>query len=199
MAKNKKSFITYTDWRDTFNALPDGKAGQLIKHIFAYVNDENPKTEDVLINAVFANIKQQLKRDLKKWEKTSTKRIDIGRLGGIKSGEARRSKPKQNEAIASSLKQNEHDICNMLDDNDNVTVKEKKKKEFTPPSLEQVEEYFGENGYKQDSAIKAFNYYSVANWKDSKGNQVKNWKQKMQGVWFKDENKINGNKPKFVF
>ena len=29
-----------------------------------------------------------------------------------------------------------------------------------------------------------------SDWKDSKGNKVKNWKQKMQSVWFKDENKI---------
>ena len=26
-----------------FDALSDEKAGQLIKHIFAYVNDENPE------------------------------------------------------------------------------------------------------------------------------------------------------------
>jgi hypothetical protein len=38
-------------------------------------------------------------------------------------------------------------------------------------------------------AKRAFDYYDVANWKDSKNNQVKNWKQKMRGVWFKDENK----------
>ena len=34
----------------------------------AYVNDENPETDDVLINAVFAQMKATLKRDLKKWE-----------------------------------------------------------------------------------------------------------------------------------
>ena len=37
---------------------------------------------------------------------------------------------------------------------------------------------------------KAFDYYDCADWHDSKGNKVKNWKQKMQAVWFKDENKI---------
>ena len=56
MAKDKKSFIAYTDWKDTFDALPDDKAGMLIKFIYAFVNDENPQTDDILINAVFANI-----------------------------------------------------------------------------------------------------------------------------------------------
>ncbi len=49
--------------------------------------------------------------------------------------------------------------------------------------------YFKDNGYSEISAQKAFRYYNDANWMDSKGNKVKNWKQKMQGVWFKDENK----------
>ena len=209
MAENKKSFIAYVDWRDTFNALPDDKAGQLIKHLFAYVSDENPISDDILINAVFANIKQQLKRDLIKWESTSSQRSDIGRIGGIKSGEARRSKPKQdeaNEAIAlkrkqkeanrSKPKQNEHDTVNV---NDTVNVKGRNNKEFIPPLLEELEMYFGENGYRRESAVKAYNYYSVADWHDSKGNKIINWKQKMQAVWFKDENKIPSEKAKFVF
>ena len=62
-------------------------------------------------------------------------------------------------------------------------------KVFTPPSISEVKEYFKEKGYSEQSAIKAFDYYDVADWKDSKGNKVKNWKQKMQGVWFKEENK----------
>jgi hypothetical protein len=56
--------------------------------------------------------------------------------------------------------------------------------------LPEVELYFKDNGYTRDSAVKAFHYYQENNWKDSRNNQVKNWKQKMQGVWFKDENKI---------
>jgi len=60
---------------------------------------------------------------------------------------------------------------------------------FTAPTLLEVETYFIENGFSKYLAKRAFDYYAVANWKDSKGNQVKNWKQKMRGVWFKDENK----------
>ena len=68
------------------------------------------------------------------------------------------------------------------------------KKEFTPPLIENVILYFKENGYTDVAASKAFRYYNVADWHDSKGNKIKSWKQKMQGVWFKDENLIGQNK-----
>jgi hypothetical protein len=76
---------------------------------------------------------------------------------------------------------------------DSNTIKESKVKEkklIYTPTIDEVELYFKDNGYTRDSAIKAFHYYQENNWKDSRNNQVKNWKQKMQGVWFKEENKI---------
>jgi hypothetical protein len=77
-------------------------------------------------------------------------------------------------------------------------IKEEKKvvNKFTAPTIYEVQTYFIENGFNKDLAIRAFNYYEVGNWTDSKGNKVKNWKQKMRGVWFKEENK-EINKPKF--
>ena len=107
MANGKKSFIAYVDWKETFDSLPDDKAGKLIKHLFAYVNDEYPQTDDILITAVFANIKQTLKRDLRKYEDIKRKRVESGRIGGIKSGEARGKQNEANEASASKTKQNE--------------------------------------------------------------------------------------------
>lgn len=50
-------------------------------------------------------------------------------------------------------------------------------------------DYFILNGYTKESAKKFYNYYSIAEWKDSNGKQVKNWKQKAIHIWFKDENK----------
>ena len=88
-----------------------------------------------------------------------------------------------------------------LDNNLITTTKERKegKKErrkeksieMIIPSLEEIKNYFKEKGYKEEIAIKMFEYYSVGNWTDSRGNKVKNWKQKAQIQWFKDENKIN--------
>ena len=68
MAENKKSFLLYCDIIHTINKMPDDKAGELFKHILRYVNDEDPSTDDLIINLTFEPIKQQLKRDLSKYE-----------------------------------------------------------------------------------------------------------------------------------
>lgn len=78
-------------------------------------------------------------------------------------------------------------------------VKEKvkrKTKVFIAPTILEVVEYFKENGFTSKSGERAFKYYDVADWYDSKGNKVSNWKQKMQSVWFKDENKDSNLQPK---
>lgn len=76
--------------------------------------------------------------------------------------------------------------------------KVKKSKGFIKPTIEQVKEYFKEKGYSERTAETAFYFYDSANWIDSKGNKVKNWKQKMIGVWFRDENKITATTKKMV-
>jgi hypothetical protein len=68
--------------------------------------------------------------------------------------------------------------------------KVKKSRELLVPLISDVRQYFIDNGYEGKVGERAFNYYDVAGWKDSKGNPVISWKQKMQSVWFKDENKI---------
>jgi hypothetical protein len=84
MAKDKKSFILYVDQKDLFNKLPDEIAGKLIKHIYSYVNDENPKSDDLIVEIAFEPIKQQLKRDLKLFEEKRVKRSEAGLAGATK-------------------------------------------------------------------------------------------------------------------
>jgi|688.fasta_scaffold806428_1 hypothetical protein len=84
MAKDKKGFILYADQKELFEQLPDEKAGQLIKFIMKYVNDENPSTDDLIINLAFTPIKQQLKRDLQKFEQTKVNRSIAGKAGADK-------------------------------------------------------------------------------------------------------------------
>ena len=74
------------------------------------------------------------------------------------------------------------------------TLPPKKQKQFTIPSIEEFKNYFKEQGYREDIAIKAWNGYDVAEWKDSQGKPVKSWKQKCQHVWFKEGTKIKNNK-----
>ena len=61
-----------------------------------------------------------------------------------------------------------------------------KSKKLTPPTLDEVQAYFSENGIDPAIGKEAFDYYEAGNWHDSQGKPVKNWKQKMRGVWFKN-------------
>ena len=82
MAKDKKSFQLYTEWIEVFRELDNEDAGELIKHIFSYVNDENPETNNKLVKLSFIQIKQQLKRDLEKWENIRERNTENGKKGG---------------------------------------------------------------------------------------------------------------------
>jgi len=203
MAEGKKSFIAYSDWKATFDELSDEDAGRLIKHIFAYVNDENPVTDNVLIRVAFAQFKQTLKRDLVKWNEQLQQRRDAGKRSAEK-----RALEKSNErsTVVESRQRNSTDsvsvsVSDNVNDNvnDNASEKVIKKRErankFAPPTQSEVISYFLEKGYTQESACKAFDYYDVANWTDSKGAKIKNWKQKMIAVWFKEENKAGYRNP----
>ncbi len=84
MAVNKKSFVLYSDSKSIIDQLPDELAGRLLKHIFAYVNDENPVSDDFMLNIIFEPFKIYLKRDLKKYEGTKDKKSEGGQMGNLK-------------------------------------------------------------------------------------------------------------------
>lgn len=87
----------YADFKSTFDALSDKEAGKLIKHLFRYVNDENPTCEDKIVKVAFEPIKQQLKRDLKKYEQVKGDRSKAGKL----SAELRKQKATKPTSVES--------------------------------------------------------------------------------------------------
>ena len=84
--------------------------------------------------------------------------------------------------------------CEKFDTNNNNinsnknNNKEIYKERFVKPTLEQVEEYCKQRNSSVDPKV-FFEYFETGNWIDSKGNKVKNWKQKII-TWEKQ------NKPK---
>lgn len=122
MAEGKKSFLLYCDIAHTVEHLADEQAGKLFKHIVAYVNDKNPETEDLVIRLAFEPIKQQLKRDLKRWGKTRKERSAAGKRGMAK----RWGEPditKDNKPLQTITKDNTViDDITKITVNDNVTV-----------------------------------------------------------------------------
>jgi hypothetical protein len=83
------------------------------------------------------------------------------------------------------------------DSNPQSKVKKSKEKKsvYPAPSFDEFLEYFKSNGYSQEGARKSFEYYEASKdeknqWYDRDNNLVKSWKQKVIGVWFRDEYKI---------
>ena len=56
----------------------------MFKHVLEYVNDLNPKTEDLLTQVWFEPIRQNLKRDLQKYEQIRKKKSEAGKKGMAK-------------------------------------------------------------------------------------------------------------------
>lgn len=80
MAQGKKTFIFYSDWVKLVNAMPSDKAGDLLKLMLAYVNDEQPEEPlDPFIIMAWAHIKPMLKKDLKQWEQKKKRFSKMGK------------------------------------------------------------------------------------------------------------------------
>lgn len=108
MAQGKKTFIFYSDWINMVREMPDKDAGELLKHILSYVNDENPTTENLFVKMAFGHMKPLIKSDLKKWETIREKRKKAGAKGG-----------KQTQANAKQIEANAKQVQAV---NDNVNV-----------------------------------------------------------------------------
>ena len=135
MADNKKSFILYTDLKSVVEKLitkdrEDGtnNSGELFYHILEYVNDEDPKPSNFIIEMAFEPIKLQLKRDFEKWEDIRAKRVEAGKIGGIRSGKTR-SKTKQTKQVLNLLSKTKQNEANeAVNVNVNVSVNDIKEK-----------------------------------------------------------------------
>ena len=170
MAANKKSFVLYTDQRSYFDKLNDQEAGQLIKHIFSYVNDENPNPVDRIIDLSFEPIKLQLKRDLVKYESISNRNKSNGKLGG----RPKQEEPKKPTGLSGNP--NKPKKADNDTDNDNDTDINKK-----IPTFIEFRNYALQNKPLANIKDLKLKYDSwVANgWKDGHDKKILNWKSKI--------------------
>ncbi len=119
MAENKKSFVLYADLIHTVRHLSKEDAGELFMHILSYVNDENPTTETPIVKVSFEPVKQQLKRDLIKWENQLNQRREAGK----RSAEIRATKSNDRSTTVNEIERNSTVSVNVTDNvTDNVTV-----------------------------------------------------------------------------
>jgi len=171
MAKDKKSFVLYADQQDLFSFLPDEVAGKLIKHIFSYVNDEEPTADNQLVELAFISIKRQLKRDLQKWETQLEQRREAGRKSAQKR---QRNATSVNERLRAST-----DNVNVnVNDNKDIYMSFKHLKITKAECIKLNENYTKE---QIDTVLDAIQNYKGNNKYVSLYLTAKNWLKKEHG------------------
>jgi hypothetical protein len=189
----KESFLLYHSFYPPIEDLSLEDKGKLLDAIFQWHKDGTFPELPEGAKIAFKFMESQFKRDLQRYDRICQRNKD-----NIEKRWA--NNPTGKTGIPDNTKNTDTDT-----DTDTVFTKVNREKNktsrFSPPSVNEVKEYFILNRYPAELAEKAHKYYSEANWKDSKGNQVKNWKQKMISVWFREENKApvktNGHKPEY--
>ena len=78
-----------------------------------------------------------------------------------------------------------------------AATKEIKKKPFTPPTIEEWLDFCREKNLNLDKMRNAYDGYVAANWHDTKGNPIRNWKQKILMVWMQNSENYNKQSARF--
>ena len=146
MAQGKKTFIFYSDWTNMIKEMPDNDAGQLLKHILSYVNDEDPTTDNILVKMAFGHMKPMLKKDLEKWNKQL---IQFSKMG--KKSAKNRIKSKVEPTLTHVEPTSTVNVNDNVNGNDNVNKKKKTTKiifPFNTESFKQIWEVW--KTYKKD-------------------------------------------------
>ena len=163
MAENKKSFLLYTDLIHTVKKLNDQQAGILFKHVLEYVNDLNPKTDDILLQVCFEPIRQSLKRDLQKYELIKENKSKAGKKGANKrwqkiADDSTPIKPMANIAVSVSDSDIYKSFAHL-----SISVKEynKLEEEYTKQQIDEILEAI--ENFKNNTKYKSL-YLTAKNW-----------------------------------
>mgnify|MGYP003631621415 CR=1 FL=1 len=175
MATNKKSFVLYTDIIESIRLLDDTKAGELFKHILSYVNDENPTTNDVIINLVFTPIKLQLKRDLKRYET----RAERSRENGTKGG---RPKTQKTQQVNLKPRKPDTDTVTVTDTVNDNKIYIPTIQEFLNHATTKLAYQNKDAQYYNHALTSKYNTWLDDDWKNAHGKKIKNWKNALNNT-----------------
>jgi len=195
MAENKKSVLLYCDIIHTVKELSDEEAGKLFKHYLAYINDLNPTPIDKLTQIVFEPIKQNLKRDIEKWNEKSIKNKEIALASWEKRKNANASNRIKSDAKnTDKVKDKDKDkdiIFNYKKSNDKEFVEElsKHKDKYSKDILNSFYRYWSEKNDKGKMRMAMENTFEVEKrlmtWSNNnkKFNKVENKIEESKIIW----------------
>lgn len=211
---NRNSFVFYCDWYEAINELDTDLRVEVYDAIMSEVFKNEQKHLSPMAEMAMKFIRPQLLRDKDKWLEIREKREKSGRQGGFSKGKQIKQEL-ANVANAKFANQNKQELAKKASEAVNVNVdvnvngdnndvikeedtnvsKKKGKKEFVPPTLEEVEAYIKEKGY-HFNAKSFIDYYEADDWHYGQGanrKKVANWKR-CCSTW---EEKRSNNQPDF--
>lgn len=196
----RDSTIVYRSFYEAISELPKEIQADVYHAMFEYALNFEEVELTGLGKTIFTLIKPQLDANLKRYMNGS-----IPKKRKQSKAEANH-KQNTSESHANENENENENVNGTINETDAVEiVKTKLKREknrpspspFIPPTIEEWKDYFRQYNMKEEIAIRSFEGYRVADWHDSRGKKILNWKQKVQQVWFKDEHKDDkriGNK-----
>ena len=93
------------------------------------------------------------------------------------------------------IQEKEKEIEKEKEKQNNKKNNKKSNSKFIPPTLDEINDYIKEKSLKVDGKF-FYDYFTTGKWVDSKGNKVKNWKQKLL-TWDKHQITVRNAKKKF--
>ena len=180
------SFVFYTSWLEAVEELDEETQLNTLKAILKY----QAFHEESDIKGVSLAIFKMAKPIIDDMYSRRIASIENGKKGGrpkaaqsteIEDKAEGSLKPKNLEKPSNnppfSLGYSEKNLNENENDNGNENENANSKR-FKPPTLEEVREYCLERNNNVDPK-QFYDYFSTGKWKDSKGNPVRNWKQKI--------------------
>ena len=185
----REYFCAYHSYTKAIELLNDAERGRLFAALLEY--SETGIAPELRGNERFAFslMSSQIDRDKEKYEEICEKRRNNGQKGGIKQKQANATKSKQKQANAPQGKEKDKGKDKEEGERKEKDTVVSTKKEFAPPTKEDVTAYCIERKNSVDP-IRFWDYFNASNWIDSKGNPVQNWKQKII-TWEKREDGTN--------
>lgn len=189
----KEWFKARNIWGAAIETLSDAEAGRLMKALWHYTMTGELLTLSGAEKGIFALILMTLSQDEERESEISEKRASAGSLGG-KQRIANASKSKQMQANdfddeanqANALIRNKSQNKNK--EQEKEKDKEKEIRRFTPPTLQDVQDYCRERGNKVNPE-RFIDFYASKGWKV--GNQpMKDWKACVRTWEQRDNNTV---------
>ncbi len=118
---DKKSFIIYQSWEESFNLLNCEEQSQFIKNLFLFNRGEEPILNTPMLNIFWKSIEYNLHENDKRY-KTS---VENGKKGGAPKGNTNALKNKEQPKQPKTTKEQPKQLSveqNNLNDNVNVNV-----------------------------------------------------------------------------